>query len=74
MATTLTLPRTGARRPTLGAALARALGAFWQWRRNAKHRAELRRLLENADDRMLADVGLTRSVVADEAGKPFWRI
>ena len=77
MAITLTHPpkrlQTGAPRPAVGSTLANAMKAVWSWRRNQKHRAELRALLERADDRMLSDVGLTRSVVADEAGKPFWR-
>ena len=72
MATTLTFttktsPRT--ERPSL---VARTLGAVWAWRRRMRNRAELRRVLERADDRLLADIGLTRAGLADEAGKPFW--
>ncbi|MEQ9125444.1 MAG: hypothetical protein RIM80_23080 [Alphaproteobacteria bacterium] len=73
MATTLTMPEIGARKPTARMVAAKALGALWTWRRRHVERVELERLLDRADDRMLSDVGLTRSIVADEAGKPFWR-
>ena len=51
-----------------------AFAAVWGWKTRARNRAELRALLERADDRMLGDVGLTRAQVADEAGRPFWRV
>jgi len=73
MATTLTMPEIGARKPNARPVAAKALHALWTWRRRRAERAELTRLLDRADDRMLADVGLTRSIVADEAGKPFWQ-
>lgn len=40
-----------------------------QWRQRASDR---RHLLE-LDDHVLADFGLTRQEVVDEAAKPFWR-
>ncbi len=67
-------PGISSPKPGLRPAAVKILTAVWAWRRRQQHRAELRHLLERADDRMLADVGLTRSIVADEAGKPFWRI
>jgi uncharacterized protein YjiS (DUF1127 family) len=33
-----------------------------------------RRHLQDLDDRMLSDMGLTRADVNHEAGKPFWRV
>ena len=44
-----------------------ALFALWRYRRHA--RADLARL----DDRMLADIGLTRAEADMEVAKPFWR-
>jgi uncharacterized protein YjiS (DUF1127 family) len=43
------------------------LMATWRYRRHA--RADLGRL----DDRMLADIGLTRAEADIEIAKPFWR-
>ena len=40
------------------------------WRARARERAELAAL----DDRMLKDIGLTRSDVYREHHKPFWRV
>src|SRR5437870_57704 len=37
-----------------------------------KHRRELRRLIEH-DDRMLADIGLTRGDLHDASSQPLWR-
>lgn len=39
------------------------------WRERSQTRAQLARL----DDRMLKDIGLSRSDAAFEARKPFWR-
>ncbi len=74
MTVSLTFPQPKTRKPAVGATIAGTLRTAWTWRRNMERRAELRRLLERADDRMLADIGLTRASVVDEAGKPFWRI
>lgn len=60
-------------KPRFQASVEKALTIVWTWRRRMRDRAELRRLLARADDYMLADVGLNRARVADEAGKPFWR-
>ncbi len=52
--------------------LIRAAGAFRTlrlWRR----RANQRHALAHLDDRMLSDLGLSRSEVARESRKPFWR-
>ena len=51
----------------------KVVSALWAWKTRLRNRAELRALMERADDRMLADVGLTSSQVADEAGHPFWQ-
>jgi len=50
-----------------------AIRLLWTWRHRMKMRAELRGLMERADDRMLADINLNRAKIADEAGRPFWR-
>lgn len=73
MAETLTLRRTTIAKPGPMPALAKILTTFWVWRRRMQNRAELKRVLERADDHMLSDIGLTRSTLADEAGKAFWR-
>ena len=49
--------------------LARAADLFAGWRRRAADREHLLTL----DDGMLRDIGLSRSDVEMEAGKPFWR-
>jgi len=36
-------------------------------------RARQRRLLAGLDERMLKDIGLSRTDVSHETGKPFWR-
>lgn len=74
MAVSLTFPQPKARKLAIGVKISAALRTLQTWRRNMERRAELRRLLERADERMLADIGLTRAYVVDEAGKPFWRI
>lgn len=73
MAYSISIDRRPARKPGRSQTLARALGTLWLWRRRMESRAELRHILDRADDRMLADVGLTRAKVADEAGKHFWQ-
>jgi uncharacterized protein YjiS (DUF1127 family) len=46
-----------------------ALTRLRQWRRRAKERAELAAL----DDRMLADLGISRAEAQFLSNKPFWR-
>jgi len=48
---------------------ARAMAGFHEWRRRAKDRAQLATL----DDRMLADLGITRAEAQFLSDKPFWR-
>lgn len=38
-----------------------------------QERAQRRRSLDEMDDRLLRDIGLTRSMIEAEANKPFWR-
>jgi uncharacterized protein YjiS (DUF1127 family) len=45
------------------------LGTLREWRRRSRDRAQLTVL----DDRMLRDIGLTRSDAEFLANKPFWR-
>jgi uncharacterized protein YjiS (DUF1127 family) len=47
----------------------RVLARVKKWRRRARERAELAAL----DDRMLADIGLSRAEAEFLANKPFWR-
>ena len=50
-------------------ALASVTSAFYDWR----ERAHQRRTLARLDDRLLRDMGLSRSDVEKEVVKPFWR-
>jgi uncharacterized protein YjiS (DUF1127 family) len=63
----------GVRRHSAGelasTAAARAVARFHQWRRRAKERAQLATL----DDRMLADLGISRAEAQFLSDKPFWR-
>lgn len=52
-----------------GNAAARVVAGFHEWRRRAKDRARLAAL----DDRMLADIGISRAEAQFLSGKPFWR-
>jgi len=54
-------------------ALARAFGAFFSWCARCYERAEQRRALAELEDRMLRDVGISRSDALREAEKPFWK-
>lgn len=45
------------------------LARLQQWRQRGKERAELASL----DDRMLADIGISRAEAQFLSGKPFWR-
>jgi uncharacterized protein YjiS (DUF1127 family) len=53
-------------RPGAGA---RFYATFGAWRRRVRERHELARL----DDRMLADIGLSRAEAEFLSNKPFWR-
>ena len=60
--------RHSARHPA-GNAAARVLATFREWRRRARDRAQLAAL----DDRMLADIGISRAEAEFLSNKPFWR-
>ncbi len=53
----------------LGDAARWVLATLRAWRRRIRQRAEIARL----NDRMLADIGLTRGEAEFLANKPFWR-
>ncbi|HEV2099498.1 MAG TPA: DUF1127 domain-containing protein [Stellaceae bacterium] len=53
----------------LGHFAARLLATVQAWRRRARDRA----LLAALDDRMLADIGLSRAEAEFLGNKPFWR-
>lgn len=57
------------RRATKGM-VARMLAWLRAWRRRAKDRSALAAL----DDRMLADIGISRAEAEFLANKPFWRM
>lgn len=46
-----------------------ALGTLCVWQARSRERQALARL----DDRLLADIGLTREQAQEESCKPFWR-
>jgi uncharacterized protein YjiS (DUF1127 family) len=48
---------------------ARVLAKFHEWRRRARDRAQLAAL----DDRMFADIGISRAEAEFLVNKPFWR-
>ena len=52
-----------------GGGARRAVARFRQWRRRARDRAQLAAL----DDRMLADIGISRAQAEFLINKPFWR-
>ena len=52
-----------------GNAAPRLFGALREWRRRSKGRAQLAAL----DDRMLADIGVSRAEAEFLANRPFWR-
>jgi uncharacterized protein YjiS (DUF1127 family) len=52
------------------AALTAASDTVYEWRQRARQR----RLLAQLNDRLLSDIGLSRSEVEREAAKPFWRV
>jgi uncharacterized protein YjiS (DUF1127 family) len=61
-------PRASTRQPATRIAT-RMLARLGQWRRRSRDRAQLARL----DDRMLADIGISRAEAEFLANKPFWR-
>lgn len=48
-------------------------GGLIAWLRAAAARWRQRRTLEELDERMLRDIGVSRSQAMAEASKPFWR-
>lgn len=48
------------------------LRAVLDWSRRVSSRLRQRRRLAELDDRMLRDIGVTRTQVAAEAAKPWW--
>ncbi|MGZ0187770.1 MAG: DUF1127 domain-containing protein [Alphaproteobacteria bacterium] len=73
MSITLSLPKAKVGKSSVRLVAVKLLGMVSAWRRRMRHRAELRHLLDRADDRMLSDVGLSRPDLCDEAGRPFWQ-
>jgi uncharacterized protein YjiS (DUF1127 family) len=63
------LPETEYRRAAAHRSRRRFGSRLRQWRRRARDRAELAAL----DDRMLADIGISRTEAEFLANKPFWR-
>ena len=57
------------RRRAAGDVVTRLFVTLREWRRRAHDRAELARL----DDRMLRDIGITRTDAEFLSNKPFWR-
>ena len=53
----------------LKATLSRIAATLHEWRRRRRDRAELATL----DERMLRDIGVSRTEVLHEINKPFWR-
>ena len=49
------------------------LGALAAWARRCAERVRQRRALARLDDRLLRDVGLSRTDVQWELARPFWR-
>ena len=46
---------------------------FVRWCADSMNRWQQRRVLRTLDDRMLADIGVTRWEMHVEAAKPFWK-
>jgi uncharacterized protein YjiS (DUF1127 family) len=67
-----TFGATGGLSQLTRALFARCLDALLTWQQRHRNRRELQRLL-SLDDRMLADIGISRSSVAFEARKRFWQ-
>jgi uncharacterized protein YjiS (DUF1127 family) len=62
-----------ARRTHVGTGIAGALAQISRALGDSLRRARQRRDLAALSDHALRDIGLTRSDVAAEVGKPFWR-
>ena len=62
-------PISVAARFGIGAGLEAVASAFYEWR----DRVRQRKMLAGLDDRLLSDIGLSRSDVEREVQKPFWR-
>ena len=61
--------RRGGARRWLKASLSRISATLHEWLRRRRDRAELATL----DERMLRDIGVSRTEVLHELNKPFWR-
>ncbi|MBW7948516.1 MAG: DUF1127 domain-containing protein [Pseudorhodoplanes sp.] len=61
----------GARTPALPAP-ARIVASLWRWIASCRARARQREALARVDNRLLADIGLTRREATREISKPFW--
>lgn len=46
---------------------------FWRWCAWCSGRSRQREALSSLDDRLLADIGVTRQQANAEAAKPFWK-
>ena len=64
--------RTGGQTGVLSV-IGQALGLAIEVPLNWLQRDRDRRRLQALDDRLLRDIGIGRSEVEEEAGKPFWR-
>ena len=62
-------PRRRSAAQSASAAAGRILAMLREWRRRSRDRASLATL----DDRMLADIGITRADAEYLSDKPFWR-
>jgi len=62
-------PFSVASRFGFGAGFEAAVSAFFEWR----ERVHQRRMLARLDDRLLSDIGLSRSEAEREVQKPFWQ-
>ena len=73
MSTTLVHRRNAVLLDARGLSLAGLAGYAWHTLRLWQQRAAMRRHLQRLDDRLLADMGMTREDVHLETSKPFWR-
>lgn len=61
--------RATTRRIQIASLIGKVGATFALWRERARYRRELARMSE----RELSDIGVSRSQIADEVNKPFWR-